>query len=52
VLDIFNSVARHHLIDHGHVTQTFEPALTPLQHQVLDLLDIPAHTYTPGTTEP
>ncbi len=47
VLEIFNSVARHHLLDHqGHVVQTFEPALTPLQHQVLDLLAIPAHTYT------
>ncbi|HXH58408.1 hypothetical protein, partial [Iamia sp.] len=50
VLDIFTSVARHHLIDHGRVAQTFEPTLTPLQHQVLDLLGIPADTYTNATT--
>ncbi len=52
VLDIFNGVARHHLIDLvcGHVAQTFEPALTPLQHQVLDLLDIPTSAYTSATT--
>ena len=52
ILDIFNGVARHHLIDHGHVAQTFEPTLTPLQHQVLDLLGIRtgAYTNTTGTT--
>ncbi|MGH2697321.1 MAG: IS1634 family transposase [Actinomycetota bacterium] len=55
VLEIFNGIARHHLIDHGHVVQTFEPTLTPLQHQVLDLLDTPTDTYISGpahTTEP
>jgi len=47
VLDIFTLLARHHLIDHhGHVVQTFHPKLTPLQHQVLDLLDIPHSAYT------
>ncbi len=50
VLEIFNGVARHHLIDHGHVAQTFEPTLTPLQHQVLDLLEIPSGAYTSPTT--
>ncbi|MBA3278244.1 MAG: IS1634 family transposase [Geodermatophilaceae bacterium] len=55
VLEIFNGVARHHLIDHGHVVQVFEPTLTPLQHQVLELLGIPADSYTAsptGTTKP
>ncbi|MGH9113835.1 MAG: IS1634 family transposase [Acidimicrobiales bacterium] len=53
LLEIFNSIARRHLIDHdGHVVQTFEPTLTPLQHQVLDLLNIPADTYTNGPTQP
>lgn len=46
VLEIFAGVARHHLYSKGHVVQIFEPTLTPLQHQVLDLLAIPANTYT------
>ncbi|MGH2675968.1 MAG: IS1634 family transposase [Actinomycetota bacterium] len=50
VLEIFNGVARHHLIDHGRVAQTFEPTLTPLQHQVVDLLGVPAGAYTSATT--
>jgi transposase len=45
VLEIFAGVARHHLISDGRVVQTFEPTLTPLQLQVLDLLDIPASAY-------
>ena len=51
ILEIFNTVARHHLTDHGRVVQIFEPTLTPLQHQVLDLLNIPADTYTRATTQ-
>ena len=48
--EIFNSVTRHHLIDHDHVVQVFEPTLTPLQHQVLDLLAIPTDSYTSRAT--
>jgi transposase len=47
ILDIFNGVARHHLTNQGRIVQTFHPTLTPLQRQVLDLLGIPATTYTP-----
>lgn len=51
ILEIFTGTARHHLTDHtGNVVQIFEPTLTPLQHQVLNLLAIPAHTYTSGTS--
>jgi len=50
VLEIFNGVARHHLISQDRVVQVFEPTLTPLQHQVLDLLGIPTDTYTSATT--
>ncbi len=46
VLEIFTGVARHHLISEGRVVQTFEPTLTPLQRQVLDLLDVPVDAYT------
>jgi len=46
VLEIFSGLARHHLISQDRVVQVFEPTLTPLQQQVLDLLAIPADTYT------
>lgn len=49
ILEIFNGVARHHLINEGRVVQIFEPTLTALQQQALDLLDIPAATYTNPT---
>jgi len=54
LLEIFNGVSRHHLTDQGRVIQVFEPTLTPLQQQVLDLLAIPASTYTnaPGDDQP
>ena len=38
---------RHHLIRDGHeIVQTFEPQLTPLQAQLVDLLGVPASAYT------
>jgi hypothetical protein len=47
ILEIFTGLARHHLHDpDGRRVQTFHPELTDLQTQVLDLLDIPASTYT------
>ena len=46
VIEIFNGIARHHLVHEDRVVQVFEPTLTPLQHQVLELLGVPAHTYT------
>jgi transposase len=46
VLEIFTGLARHHLIDqHGRPVQIFQPELTPLQAQVLDLLGIPKTAY-------
>jgi hypothetical protein len=51
VLEIFNGVARHHLTDNnGHTVQVFQPALTPLQQQVLDLLEIQPTVYTAPAT--
>jgi len=46
VLEIFTGVARHHLLRAGRLVKTFHPELTPLQRQVLDLLDIPHSVYT------
>jgi len=51
VLEIFANVSRHHLAIDGKRVNTFQPELTPVQLQVLDLLGIPASAYTgrPGT---
>jgi len=49
VLEIFSHVERHHLVHGDEVVQTFEPELTPLQLQVLDLLHVPATVYTTPT---
>ena len=49
VLEIFSDVARHDLTaGDGTVLRTFQPELTDLQHQVLDLLDIPTSAYRPA----
>src|SRR6266508_4191603 len=46
ILQIFADVTRHELHRNGRLVQTFEADLTPLQHQVLDLLGVPAASYT------
>jgi len=46
ILEILSGVQRHHLVSGDEVVQTFEPALTPLQLKVLDLLHVPATAYT------
>ncbi len=45
IFDHFADVHRHHLTQDGQHAQTFQPQLTPLQHQLLDLLDVPASAY-------
>ena len=46
VLDAFAGLARHHLIDqHGRLVQTFQPELSPLHRQILDLLGVPETAY-------
>ena len=47
ILEIFNELQRHHLQARGQTVQTFQPQLTPLHQQVLDLLHIPASAYSP-----
>jgi transposase len=46
ILEIFADVTRHELHRDGQLIQTFEPHLTPLQQQVLKLLNVPTTTYT------
>jgi len=49
ILEIFTGLQRHQLHAGHDVVQVFEPELTPLQHQVLDLLHVPATVYTANT---
>jgi transposase len=46
ILAVFTDLTRHELHHNGHLVQTFEPELTPLQQQILDLLAIPTTAYT------
>ncbi|MDQ3631839.1 MAG: hypothetical protein M3417_11350 [Actinomycetota bacterium] len=46
VFDHLAGLQRHHLTRDGQTVQTFEPQLTPLQAQLLHLLDVPATVYT------
>jgi transposase len=48
VFDHLAPLQRHHLIRDGDTVQTFQPQLTPLQAQLLDLLGVPASAYTNG----
>lgn len=48
VFDHLAALQRHHLIGDGHTVQTFQPQLTPLQAQLLDLLGVPTSAYTIG----
>lgn len=52
VFDLYANTARHHLTTpDGQTIQTFEPELDDLQHQVLDLLGIPADAYLTPTAD-
>lgn len=51
VFDLYAETTRNHLIRDGKIIQIFEPDLTPLQCQVLDLLAIPQHAYLTATTD-
>ncbi len=46
ILEVFASIQRHHLVRGEQVVQVFQPDLNPLQRQVLELLHIPATTYS------
>jgi transposase len=48
VYEQFAGVQRHQLTSQGQHLQTFDPQLTELQQQLLDLLDVPASAYTSG----
>jgi transposase len=45
VLEILDPLARTHITHHGRTLAVVAPELTPLQRQLLDLLDVPLHAY-------
>lgn len=45
IFEIFSGVSRHHLQQSGRTIQVFDPELTDLQGQVLDLLGVPRSAY-------
>ena len=47
ILELFSDLTRHELRQDRQIVQTFHPELSPLQNQVLELLQIPATSYTP-----
>jgi transposase len=46
IFAVFADLTRHELHHDGQLVQTFHAELTPLQQQILDLLDIPTTAYT------
>jgi hypothetical protein len=51
VYDLFADVTRHQLHRNGQLVQTFDPELTALQRQVLELLGVPTTSYAPTAPE-
>jgi len=46
IFAVFADLTRHELHRNGELVQTFEPELTPLQQQILDLLGVPDSAYS------
>lgn len=46
IVEIFTDLTRHELRRNGQLVQTFQPELSPLHLQVLQLLDVPTTAYT------
>ena len=45
VFDLFAEISRHRLLRKDQIVQIFEPQLSPLQRQILDLIGVPKHAY-------
>jgi len=51
ILEIFSDAQRHHLVSDGVIVKDFDPALTSLQRDVLELLHVPASVYISDTAD-
>lgn len=45
ILEIFSDAQRHHLVSDGTIVKDFDPTLTSLQRDVLELLHVPTSVY-------
>jgi hypothetical protein len=48
ILRLYSLTQRHLITHHNDVLHAYEPELTPIQQQVLDLLGIPESRYRPN----
>ncbi len=51
ILEIFSDVQRHHLVSDGAIVKDFDPTLTSLQHELLELLHVPVSVYVSETAD-
>ena len=51
ILEIFSDAQRHHLESDGMIVKHFDPTLTSLQRDVLELLHVPASVYLLETAD-
>jgi len=50
VIEIFGPLCAHELVDHGKVLKRYDPELSKLHRQILDLLKVPATAYQAAQT--
>jgi hypothetical protein len=50
VIEIFEPLCAHDLIEQSAVVKTYGPLLTKLHRQILDLLGVPASAYMSART--
>ena len=51
ILEIFADAQRHHLVSDGVIVKDFDPTLTSLQREVLELLHVPTSVYVSETVD-
>lgn len=52
VIEIFEPLCAHELVDNGEVLKRYDPELSKLHRQILDLLTVPATAYQAAQTTP
>ena len=51
ILEISSDAQRHHLVSDGMIVKDFDPTLTSLQRDVLELLHVPVSVYVSDTAD-
>ena len=52
VIEIFEPLCAHELVENGEVLKRYDPSLSKLHRQILDLLDVPTTAYQAARTAP